>query len=174
MIRFWILVSVVLLTAQSTAGGEIIRCRTPDGTLVFADTATRVPADCEPVEKSTPQGTLTIIPDSPAEPAEKSRAEPEDPQASGLPDSGGVPASQATDQLFRLWQARVDELVADYRETLRQRYHATLLRDKRAAMDRLEQLKARKQTVLQDLKASPLSSSRQAAMRQALNEIPAP
>jgi len=135
---------------------EMYKCRTPEGKTVITDRKIVLSDDCQLIHETSEANTFTNVPETSGSAA--SESSPDMPQ-------GGTPDSSA-------WQQQATALEESYQEAVRRRYHASYASEKREAIQQIEQLRAQKGQMLEDLSRSGLTPAEQDAIRSILEVIP--
>jgi len=173
-----LLLALLVLAMTAPAGAEMIRCRTADGTLLFTEDPSQVPADCQPVELGG-GGTMNIMPSPDVAPSDLRKAE--GAEVANEPVPGAAPETTAettaetepVPEAVRL-RADAEDMVARYQDAQQRRRRESFMTAKQAAMREMAEIQAEKAKMLGGLAASGLDSAEQKQIRSILDAIPAP
>jgi vacuolar-type H+-ATPase subunit I/STV1 len=145
------------------AWAEIYRCRDADGVLVFTDDPAHFPPGCKEEESKGRTGGLTVIPESPVQPVA--------PVAEELLREKAL-QDEERKQKVQEWSEEAATLVQEYQQALSQRFHTTIVAERQKYLDRIREIKERRDEILKELAEARLSSREREDIEKTLSTIP--
>ncbi len=151
---------LLLIMASTSVGADTFKCRRPDGTIMFTDDPTRGSGDCkmERVTDLPPIGTLPDRPQSQAPPPAAQEAAP-------------ARTNDGKTNAFGAFRSEAALLVEQFQSARQRLVYAPLASDKLAARRELTAIRAQKDSLLENLKGSALSSSEKMEIAGLLSAI---
>ncbi|MBW2451503.1 MAG: hypothetical protein JRF07_04000 [Deltaproteobacteria bacterium] len=159
MLRFFYLVSAVLMLSLTVSFAETYRCKMADCRLIYTDQPGNAFVDCQIMEGEMNKGSFNVLPVKDA-PVLKTNEAPETVRAN------------VEDPAYASWVERAQTLVKDYDDAVRARYRETFAADQRLAIQMINKITGEKQDLLNELSKTSLSSSKKKSVQTILDQIP--
>ena len=157
-----LIVSILLLTIQTTASAEIYRCELADGRVIYGDKPVNLSDECRPVKEDAAKEYFSVQQPAPRRPT-SGQSVAADLEAERDAASGEPPDS---------WVERATTLVNDYNDARRRRARDSYMVDKRKAMQDMAIINQEKEVMLQELQDSSLDKREREEIRGILAQIP--
>lgn len=151
---------LLLVMPAGMALADTFKCTRPDGTVFFTNDPAQAPSGCV-IERVTDLPPLGIIPDAPAP----------RPAVPGKGRSSAARAKTAEKTVFARYENEATRLVESFQSARQRVYRSSFVADKRQARQELTDIRARKASLLSEIRQAPLSSAEKTALENRLSAI---
>jgi len=161
-----LIVFILLLAIQATAGAEIYRCELSDGRVIYGDKRVNLSDECQPVTDDAAKDYFSI-----QQPAPR-RSIPDQSVAADLEADLEAEREAATGIPPDSWVDRATTLVENYKDARWRRIRDSYMVNKLKAMQDMARINQEKKAMLAEVQASSLNEQEREEIRGILAEIP--